>query len=228
MNSFRTEAIIAGILFLAAMISSLLGGGILESIIKAPDYLTVISVNTNTVFIGTSLEFINGIAVIGIAVTLFPILKQFNVSIALGYVGFRIIESIFCIVSAAIPISLIKLSREYINAENSTSPYFHTFSSFLIEIRTDLTELLIPVFFSLGALLFYYILYKSKLIPRVISIWGFIGVTLILILIFFKDGMVVNMIFVLPIILNEIFLGIWLIAKGFTQPALILDSGKQI
>jgi len=101
-------------------------------------------------------------------------------------------------------------------------------SSFLIEVRTDLAELLIPVFFSLGALLFYYILYKSKLIPRVISIWGFIGVTLILILIFFKNGMVVNMIFVLPIILNEIFLGIWLIAKGFTQPALILDSGKQI
>lgn len=228
MNSFRTEAIIAGTLFLAAMISSLLGGGILESIIKAPDYLTVISVNTITVFIGTSLEFINGIAVIGIAVTLFPILKQYNESIALGYVGFRIIESIFCIVSAAIPISLIKLSREYINAENSTSPYFHTLSSFLIEVRTDLAELLIPVFFSLGALLFYYILYKSKLIPRVISIWGFIGVTLILILIFFKDGMVVNMIFVLPIILNEIFLGIWLIAKGFTQPALILDSGKQI
>jgi len=95
MNSFRTEAIIAGTLFLAAMISSLLGGGILESIIKAPDYLTVISVNTITVFIGTSLEFINGIAVIGIAVTLFPILKQYNESIALGYVGFRIIESIF-------------------------------------------------------------------------------------------------------------------------------------
>jgi len=228
MNSLRKNTIIAGWLFLIAMIGSLSGGGILESILRAPDYPGIISANINKVFIGVFLEFINSIAVLGIAVSLFPILKQYNESIALGYVGLRIIEVIFCVVSAVIPLALIKLSRQYIYAENPSSSYFHTLSTFLIEVRTDLAELLIPVFFSLGALLFYYILYKSKLIPHLISIWGFIGVILILILIFFEAGMVINMIFVLPIILNEIFLGIWLIAKGFNQSALILDSVKQI
>jgi hypothetical protein len=218
MISFRKNAIIAGILFLTALVSSLLGGGLLESVLKTPDHLTIIPTDTSVMITGVILEFVNGIAVIGIAVILFPVLKQYNESIALGYVGFRIIESIFCIVSAMIPVALIKLSREYKNAGTS---YMHTLSTFIIEARTELAELLIPVFFGLGALLFYYLLYKSKLIPRLISVWGFIGAILILILCFIEGNTIINMIFVLPIILNEIFLGIWLIVKGFDKSRII-------
>lgn len=223
MNSLRKTAIIAGILFLIAMVSSLLGGGLLESVLKEPDYLTIIPAETTIIIIGVFLEFINAIAVIGIAVTLFPILKQYNVSIALGYLTFRIIEAIFCIVSAAIPVALIKLSREFINTGTS---YFHILGTFLIEVRTELAELLIPVFFGLGALLFYYLLYKSKLIPRFISVWGFIGGLLILILSLIEVNMIMNIIFVLPIILNEIFLGFWLIIKGFDQSRIISGTGQ--
>ena len=218
MISFRKNAIIAGILFLTALVSSLLGGGLLESVLKTPDHLTIIPTDTSVMITGVILEFVNGIAVIGIAVILFPVLKQYNESIALGYVGFRIIESIFCIVSAMIPVALIKLSREYKNAGTS---YMYTLSTFIIEARTELAELLIPVFFGLGALLFYYLLYKSKLIPRLISVWGFIGAILILILCFIEGNTIINMIFVLPIILNEIFLGIWLIVKGFDKSRII-------
>ena len=221
MNKFRKNAIIAGILFLIAMVSSLLGGGLLESIIKAPDFLTILSANTSTVFIGVLLEFINGIAVIGIAISLYPVLKQQSESIAIGYVGLRIVESIFCLVSAALPLSLLKLSREYLNSGNSGNSYSQILGNFLIGIRSDLGELLIPVFFGLGALLLYYILYKSKLIPRFISAWGFIGVLLIIFLCFIEVNMIINIIFVLPIILNEIFLGIWLIVKGFDKSHII-------
>lgn len=226
-EKLRKQAVVAGILFLTAMVSSLLGGGLLESVIKAPDFLTIISANTSTVFIGVFLEFINGIAVIGIAVALFPILKHYNESVALGYVGFRIIESIFCIIGAALPLSLIKLSREYIKTENPGNSYFHILGNFLTGIRSDLAELLIPVFFGLGALLFYYLLFKSILIPRFISVWGFIGALLILILSFIEVNMILNIIFVLPIILNEIFLGLWLILKGFDQSHIIFGEWQK-
>jgi hypothetical protein len=90
--------------------------------------------------------------------------------------------------------------------------------------RASVSGLLIPVFFSLGALLFYYLLYQAKLLPRFISVWGFISAVLILILnllsLNLEIGISIGMIFALPMILNEIFLGIWLIVKGFNPEAI--------
>jgi hypothetical protein len=74
MNSYRKTATIAGILFLIAMIASLLGSGLLESILNVPNNLSYVSANKTQVIIGVSLELVNGIAVMGIAVTLFSIL----------------------------------------------------------------------------------------------------------------------------------------------------------
>ncbi len=225
MNSYRKSAVIAGSLFLTAMVASLLGGGLLESILTSPDYLTNISESTSTMFTGIFFEFVNAVAVVGIAVTLFPVLKKHSESIAIGYVGFRVIESIFCIVSAIVPLILISLSNEYLKTKASDVNYFQTLGLIFVSVRTDLAEIVIPVSFSLGAFLFYHILYHSELIPRFISVWGVIGVLLIFILVFLKVSMILNIIFVLPIILNEIFLGIWLIVKGFNLT--VLDSGSK-
>jgi hypothetical protein len=225
MNSNKRAARIVGALFLIAMVTSLFGGGLLESILSAPDYLVSVSANTTRVLIGMSLELINGIAVVGIAVTLFPILKRQDEGIALGYVGFRVIESVFCIVGAVIPLSLITLSQEYLKAGASAdASSFQTLGALFIAARAHLAGLLIPIFFGLGALLFYYLLYQSKLIPRFISVWGFIGVALMLTLNFLEIDISVGMILALPIILNEIFLGIWLIVKGFNPSATVFGA----
>jgi hypothetical protein len=225
MNSNKKAARIAGALFLTAMVTSLFGGGLLESILNAPDYLVSVSANTTQVLIGMSLELINGIAVVGIAVALFPILKRQDEGIALGYVGFRVIESVFCIIGAVIPLSLITLSQEYLKAGASAdASSFQTLGALFIAARAHLAGLLIPIFFGLGALLFYYLLYQSKLIPRFISVWGFIGVALMLTLNFLEIDISVGMILALPIILNEIFLGIWLIVKGFNPSATVFGA----
>jgi hypothetical protein len=230
MNSSKTTARIVGVLFLIAMVASLLGGGLVESIITAPDYLIAVSENETQVIIGVLLELINGIAVVGIGVLMFPILKQHNENIALGYLGFRIIESVFCCVIVISPLSLITLSQEYLKAGAADAAYFQTVGTLSIAERAGVSSLLIPIFFSLGALLFYYLLYQSKLLPRFISVWGFIGAVLILtlnlllILNLLEEGMSTVLIFALPIILNEIFLGIWLIVKGFSPSAIASDS----
>ena len=222
MNSYKKNAVIAGVLFLTAIAVSILGGGLIESVLTAPDYISTISSNTSIIFIGVFLEFINAAAVVGIAVILFPVLKKYNESFALGYLSFRIIESIFCIAGAVVPLILIYLEGKYSETGAFDVNYFKTLIAIFISIRTDLAEIVIPIIFSLGAFLFYHILYYSKLVPRYISIWGLIGALLIFALVFLQINMIINIIFVLPIISNEIFLGIWLIVKGFNLS--VIDS----
>ena len=133
MNTNKKTARFVGVLFLTAMVASLLGGGLVESIISAPDYLIAVSENETQVIIGVLLELINAIAVVGIGVLMFPILKQHNESIALGYLGFRIIESVFCIASAISPLSLITLSQEYVQAGAPDASYFQTLGTLSME-----------------------------------------------------------------------------------------------
>ena len=232
MNTNRTIAIIVGALFLIAMVASLLGGGLVESVITAPDYLMSVSENKTQVIIGVLLELINAIGVVGIGVLMFPILKQHNESIATGYLGIRIVEAAFCAVIVISPLSLITLSQQYLTADAGAAAYYQTVGALSMAERTSVTGLLIPIFFSLGALLFYYLLYQAKLLPRFISVWGFIGAILILILnllsLNLEIGMSIGMVLALPMILNEIFLGIWLIAKGFNPSAIVPRPAKQI
>lgn len=64
-----------------------------------------------------------------------------------------------------------------------------------------------------GALLFYYVLFRTKLVPRFISVWGFVAAMLVIFLNVFPLAESMKMYFALPIMLNEIFLGIWLVIK---------------
>jgi hypothetical protein len=215
MDTIRKRGVLTGILFLTAMVSSLAGGGLIESVLSRTDYLNNIASNTALIHSGIILELINAAAVIGIAVTVFPVIKKYGESLALGYTGFRIIESFLCILSAFIPLLLLTIGSEYEGGPFTGSQFLPAFGSILKSARMNLAEIFIPVFFSLGAFLFYYSLFILKFIPRYISVWGFIGAVLILAKIFIDSGTVLTMILVLPIITNEIFLGIWLIVKGF-------------
>jgi hypothetical protein len=124
MKTNRKTAIIVGALFLTAMVASLLGGGLVTSLIDAPDYLRAVSDNETQVVIGVLLELINAIAVLGIAVLMFPILKRHSETAALGYIGFRTIEAVFCSVIVISPLSLIPLSQAYIKANAGELPIF--------------------------------------------------------------------------------------------------------
>jgi hypothetical protein len=168
------------------------------------------------VIIGVLLELICGAAVVGIAVMMYPILKKYNKNMALGYLGFRIIEPVITIVILISSLSLLTLSQEYVKAGAPDASYFQTLGT-LFQAERYWAYLMYIIVFSLGALLFYYLLYQSKLIPRFISVWGFVGIALLLSgALFEMFGHSVGMIiYGLPMGLNELFLGVWLIAKGF-------------
>jgi len=221
MNDDRKTAGFVGALFLTAMVASLLGGGLVESVIAVPHHLVTLD-NETLLIAGMLLELLNAIAVVGIASLMFPIMKRHNETMAVGYLGFRLVEAIFCSMIVIAPLSLMTLSREYLKAGISDIQ-FQAAGILAVAERASVANLLILVFFCLGAFLLYTLLYQTKLLPRFISVWGLVAVVSVLVInllsLKLEIGMGISMIFALPIILNEIFMGIWLIAKGFNPPA---------
>jgi hypothetical protein len=228
MTTHRTARIV-GALFLTAMVTSLVGGIWLESITSAPDYLTTVSANEPQVIVGVLLELINCMAVVGIAATLFPVLKRDSEGLALGYLGIRVVEAVILVVAVLSPLVLIMLSQEYVAAGASDASYFQTLGTLVMTVRAYIFDLLTSLFFGLGAVLLYTSLYRSRLVPRFISIWGLIAVVALLawnLSEVFGMSISAGMVFGLPIILNEIFLGIWLIVRGFNSPAVASPSAQ--
>ncbi len=234
MNSTKKTARIVGVLFIIATVAGALSAIVLlEPILTAPDYLIKVSENKNKVIIGALLDLIGAGAFVGVAVMIFPIFKKYNINIALGYVVARSFEAVPFVVSNIILLSLLTLSQEYVQAGVPDASYFQTLGAVLLAVY-DWAFLLGPMIFaSLAALPFNYLLYKSKLIPRFISIWGLIGATLFLAA--SLSGMfglgrfsMLSTILILPHALNEMFLAIWLIVKGFNSSAINSGSAKQI
>ena len=197
---------------------------LIASILNAPDYLINLYPNKTQVIIGVLLELINATVVVGIAVLMFPILKKYNENIALGYVGFRIIESVILIVSAIRPLSLITLSQEYLAAGAPDASYFQTLGALSMAERFSAGQM-VPIAVGLGGMMFCYLLYQSKLIPRFLSAWGLIGYAVLLIgglldMLGFSTGLIKG----LPVASFEIFIAIWLIVKGFNASAIASES----
>jgi Domain of unknown function (DUF4386) len=231
MNTSRKTAIIVGALFLTAMVTSITGGALIEPLLNAPQGLVTLPANQTQLLSGVLLELVNAIAVVGIAVMMFPILKQYAEALALGYVAIRVIEAIMQIVSDVIPLSLLTFSQEYLNAGSLGATTLQAAGALWIAARGHLVGMMLGIFFSLGALLFYAVLIQSKLLPRWLSVWGLVGAILILtwnLFEIFGVKLSAGMVLALPIILNEIFLGIWLILKGFRPSALASGSAKQL
>jgi hypothetical protein len=226
-QSNRKSAIWVGLFFLIAMMASLLGGGLVSESISAPDFYSAVSENQTVVIVGALLEIVNGLAVLGIGILMFSVLRKHTEGLAVGYLGFRIVEAVFCCFFAITPLALIKLSQTAIASESSA---FMAAGSLSIAERAVIGDLFIPVFLSLGGFLLYSAFYKSGLLPRFIAVWGLIAAALILILNLLltfniEVGFAVSMVFALPIILNEVFLGFWLIIKGFNPSA--IPAGKK-
>lgn len=231
MNPFRKTAIMVGALFIFSNVTFLLGSFVfVEPILGAPDYLTLASANRTQVVLGALLEFMNGIAYIGIAVLVFPILRQRFESMALWYVCFRVIEFVMQTLSDLSPLALVKLSEQFVSTGAADSASFHALGSLLITERYWAFQM-VTFALILGALMFYTMLYRSRLIPRFISVWGLIGALAVLATALLDTfGISPGSLEFLGVLmlLNELFLGAWLIFKGFDPSAVASLPAEQV
>ncbi|NOU98857.1 DUF4386 domain-containing protein [Paenibacillus planticolens] len=215
MNANLKSARMAGVLFLVATVTYMLGKGLMDSILNEPNYLLHVYPNRTQMITGVLLELVNSVAVVGIAVFLFPILKKYNEKIALGYVAFRVIEAVILIIGAISPLLLIQFSQAYIDTGAPADSYYQAVGMLVIKGNYYAFQLAMIVL-GLYSLLFCYFLLQSKLIPRLLSVLGLIGYASLLTsglleLFGYSSGMILF----LPGALFELLFPIWLIIKGF-------------
>lgn len=229
MNTNKKIAIVAGILFIIATVASVASLSFLKSI-KNLNYLTDVAADGSSVTLGIFLIFTASFASVGIAISLYPILRKYNEGLALGSVVFRLIEGIFGLISVMCLQILLALSQEFVKLGSPNDSQFQVLGALLLVGYRWVGNVGLLMAFSLGALLYYIIFYQTKLIPRWLSIWGIVGTVLgivagILVMFYFIEPFSTpQIILALPIALQEMVFAIWLIVKGLNPSIATSES----
>ena len=228
----RKTAAVVGVLYIIGTVAGILSVVFSTPILDGPDFLIKVSANENQFVIAALFVLLMGLALAMVPVMMFSILKEHNQALALGYVVFRgALETVTYIAMVITWLFLLIVGREYVAAGASDASYFQTLGSLLKEGNEPIAQIVLIVF-SLGALMLYYLLYQSKLIPRWISGWGFFAILLnlatgFLILFHLQSPFsTINMIMNFPIFLQEMVMAVWLIVKGFNPSAIASLSAK--
>lgn len=193
-------------------------------ILAGQDYLTKLAANENQVRLGITACLVMALACGGIAVALYPVLKKYSRGLALGAAGFRLTETPLQIAGAAVVAPLLKLSHEFVKAGPLAVSHFQTMGTLLVAANDWIANVAVLLPWAVGASLYHYIFFRSRLIPRWLSGWGLVGVPVILtgcvLVVFGVIDTGTQTIFNLPLGLQEIPLALWLIIKGFNKKAL--------
>jgi len=227
MNSNIKVGRIVGALFLTLMIAYSIGAFVLiDPVLSGTDYLSGISTHRTRIMLGVVLELVNGFAYIGIAVLVFPLLKTYSETLALAYLAFRIVEFVMQIISDLSPLLLTSLS-EFSAISASTDPSsLHYLGSQILALRHWANEMVF-LNYALGAIIFYYWLFETNLVPRFLATWGLVAAPLILANVLLEIfGYKEVVLFGLIMGLNEIALGIWLLVKGFRSEVMMPPTGQ--
>jgi hypothetical protein len=227
-DSNRKTAAIVGVLYLVGTASGGLSRIVTGPVLGAQDRLLYISANQSQMIAGALLVLLMGLALAMVPVMVFPVLRKTSERLAMGYVVFRGgLETFTYIVMTFGWLSLVPLSRAYVQAA-AQAPGFQALGTWLLE--TKQMSGILGIVFPLGALMFYSLLYRSRLIPRWISVWGLIAAVPYLasgVLDMFSlasSWSAVRDIVQAPMALQELVLAVWLIAKGFSPPVLAAPS----
>jgi hypothetical protein len=216
-RSARKNALAAGVLYLLTFVSVPIGF-LYSSILNDPKYI-IGSGQDTAVIIGGILEIIVALACIGTAVALYPVLKRQNESVALGFVGTRVLEASTIFADVVCLLAIVTLRRAGVGAEALVTGKALVALYGLFRLGQNLMP-------AVNDLLLGYLLYQSRLVPRVLPVLGFIGAPLLIantIVVMF--GITSGPLYVLtgsgvlPIALFEFSLGVWLIVKGFNPSA---------
>jgi hypothetical protein len=216
----RRIALIVGVLFVLTFVTSIGALLLYHPVLHDHGYITGAGADTR-VALGALLELILIVANIGTAVVLFPILKQQNETLALGFVTARVMESAFIAIGILSVLTVVTL-RQDLAGTGADSATLATAGRSLVAIH-DWTFLLGPGFVvGIGnGLILGYLMYRSGLVPRRMAMLGLVGGPLILasgVAVLFdviEPGSVAQGIATVPEFAWELSLGIYLAVKGF-------------
>jgi len=214
-GTYRTTASIVGGLYLGGMVVGITGNGLIQSILSGPDHLSAVPANSMLLAIGAMLMLLASVWDAAHGILMFPILKQHSERIAFGYLGYRIVDAVFIGLWVLFLLLQIPLGSEYVRAVGSEMSSLQALSN--VSVQASLYAYQIGmIFVGLAGLLLNYSFSRTALVPRWIAVWGFVGYAVHLGgAVFEVLGFNLNMIHIIPGGLWELFIGVWLLAKGF-------------
>lgn len=226
MNTERTTAAIVGVLYITGTVAGFLSMVATGGLLDTPDYLNVVAANASRTMLGALLVLVMGLALAMVPAMMFPILRRQNEALAIGYVVFRgALETATYIGVALCWLLLVEVARQHADAGAAVTSQFSSLGTLLVNAQDPIAAIL-EIVFSLGALMFYYVLYQARLVPRWISGWGIVAgiayLTAGLIAVFNTNPVPL----LLPMALQEMVMAVWLIAKGF-GPSVIRSLSAQ-
>jgi hypothetical protein len=219
MNVNRKKSIVVGTLLILSIVVGILS---IDPVIDEMGNLKSVSINSNTILIRAFMQFILALIYASVPIILYSILKKINTSLTIGFLVFRSISAAFIFIGWLSILLLLVLSEEFVKAGSPDLSYYQTLDNLLRSCRDLINHVAMPLILSVGNLMFYSILYQSKLIPKWLSVWGLIatmlsGIIASLLLMFGVIDIITPtyVSLALPTALLEITLATWLIVKGF-------------
>lgn len=226
MNTYRTTARVVGVVYLAGFVVGIVGIGLIQSILGAPNPLSTISANSMLLAFGAILWLM---AVVGDAahgVLMFPVLKPHNERIAVGYLAARIVDAVFIAVMVLFVLIQIPLGSEYLKAAAPDASYLQALSTVFAQAQLYAYEIGM-ITLGLSGLMLCYALYRAKLVPRWLAVWGLVGYAIIFCgMVSAVMGSGLGDISSIPGGLWELFIGVWLIVKGFNTSAFVSQATR--
>jgi hypothetical protein len=213
--NYRTAGRLFGIFFILTFMFYGIGSGVIGSITGSPDVLSnVFAKKTQIITAAIAMALLHTFFNIALPVVMLPILKPFHKNLTYGYLSAAIASTVTIIVGAIFLLLLLPLSDAFVKAGTEITPYYETLATIFAKGNFYAYQLGMAIW-GLGGLMFCTILFQSKLIPRVISVWGLIGyIVFISGTILELFGYSIGVVLAIPGGLFEIFLSLWLIIKG--------------
>ncbi|HTY92203.1 MAG TPA: DUF4386 domain-containing protein [Methanocella sp.] len=215
-----------GAAFLIVIVTSLIAGIPLNSIVgnssgasidpgSISDMLARVFNNPTLMHVSVLGGLLNSAGIVILATLLYVVLNGQNKTLALAALGLWLAEAIFFAIMQIGLLALIPLSHDFVNATAPVPAFYQTLGDFFYNGIYSQGITIHMWFYCVGGLLWYYLFYRSKYVPRIISLFGLLAVTLGLAGIVFQlFGYSVPMFAFLPIGLFELIIGVWLLLKG--------------
>jgi hypothetical protein len=225
------NALMAGLLYFMGTVfgvtGAIVGGEVLSSTVTAKplislNILSLVASNSSRLTMGSFLNFLMGISLVAMTVFLYPIFRKDSEELAIGMLLFRgALEGIAYFISTISILVLVALGNDYVST-GVDSAALQSMGNVLYQVQ-DILGPIGSILFLIGATCLYISFYRTRLIPRWLSIWGFVGVVPYLayaVLHYFHMDHGRGFYLQMVLAPQEIVMGIWLILKGFNQEAL--------
>ena len=216
MTKERKAAIIIGVLYILGDLAGFASVALVPSFAPGSNVLAAIGAARTNTILGALCILTMGFALSAIPAMFYSIGRRFSEALTNGYLIFRgAFEGVVCLLDTLILLTLVTLAAE---------PAGAALAGPLPTLYRVMFEQVAAIPFAIGAAMFYWLLFRSNLVPRWISIWGLATAPLYMGAAFARmAGLDLDWL-MFPLALQEMVLAVWLIAKGFNPVALAQGS----